>query len=276
MRPVKRQGVRASILHLAALVLALIAFAPFVWALRLSLEPSFSTAVPLLPRQPTLENFRNLLLFTPFARWVLNSLIFAGSLTVSNVLLDAAAGYVLARRRLPASDLIFTGVLALLMVPHQVTLIPLYLIINALGLVDTYAGLILPLAATSFGIFVMRQFIGRIPIEYEEAATVDGASRLRVFFSVIIPLSRPALLVVAVTTFVEAWNNFIFPLVMITRNELRTVTLGLSDFTYATLNVNWGMTMAGALLGALPAVVLFVLLNRSFMEGFSIAGGTRG
>lgn len=276
MRAVRKETVRSSILHLAAALLALIAFAPFVWALRLSLEPSFSTAVPLLPRQVTLENFRSLLLFTPFARWVLNSLIFAGSLTVSNVLLDAAAGYVLARRRLPASDLIFTGVLALLMVPHQVTLIPLYLMVNALGLVDTYAGLILPLAATSFGIFVMRQFIGRIPIEYEEAATVDGASRLRIFFSVIIPLSRPALLVVAVTTFVEAWNNFIFPLVMITRNELRTVTLGLSDFTYATLNVNWGMTMAGALLGALPAVVLFVLLNRSFMEGFSIAGGTRG
>lgn len=276
MRAVRKETVRSSILHLAAALLALIAFVPFVWALRLSLEPSFSTAVPLLPRQVTLENFRSLLLFTPFARWVLNSLIFAGSLTVSNVLLDAAAGYVLARRRLPASDLIFTGVLALLMVPHQVTLIPLYLMVNALGLVDTYAGLILPLAATSFGIFVMRQFIGRIPIEYEEAATVDGASRLRIFFSVIIPLSRPALLVVAVTTFVEAWNNFIFPLVMITRNELRTVTLGLSDFTYATLNVNWGMTMAGALLGALPAVVLFVLLNRSFMEGFSIAGGTRG
>jgi ABC-type glycerol-3-phosphate transport system permease component len=147
---------------------------------------------------------------------------------------------------------------------------------SELNLVDTYIGLILPLAANAFGIFVMRQFMLSIPTEYEEAAAIDGASRIRTFFTIILPLAKPALLVVAVTIFVETWNNFIFPLVMVTRNEMKTVTVGLADFSYATLNVNWGLTMAGSLLGALPAVILFVILNRTFMQGFSLGGGVRG
>jgi multiple sugar transport system permease protein len=102
---------------------------------------------------------------------------------------------------------------------------------------------------------------------------IDGASRIGTFFTVILPLARPALLVVAVTGFVETWNNFIFPLVMVTQNSMKTVTVGLADFSYATLNVNWGLTMAGSLLGALPAIVLFVFLQRTFMEGFSLVGG---
>ncbi|NPV54782.1 MAG: carbohydrate ABC transporter permease [Firmicutes bacterium] len=186
------------------------------------------------------------------------------------------AGYVLARQNMPGSKLMFLAVLGLLMVPSQITLVPLYLMLSKLNLVDTYTGLILPLAANAFGIFVMKQFIQSIPRDYDEAAMIDGASKFRLFLWVILPLARPALLVVAVTMFMETWNNFIFPLVMITNNQMKTVTLGLADFTYATLNVNWGVTMAGSLLGALPAILLFVVLNRYFMEGLSLGGGIRG
>lgn len=266
------------ILCAICIVLTILVIVPFIWALRISLEPTFTTAVPLVPdfQRLSLENYQHLVRNTPFPRWVLNSLIFAGFVTLFNVFLDAMAGYVLARRSLPGSNIIFVVVLALLMVPYQITLIPLYLMMSALNLVDTYIGLILPLAANAFGIFVMRQFILSIPVEYEEAAAIDGASRIRTFFTIIFPLAKPALLVVAVTIFIETWNNFIFPLVMITRNEMKTVTVGLADFSYATLNVNWGLTMAGSLLGAMPAIVLFVVLNRAFMQGFSLGGGVRG
>jgi multiple sugar transport system permease protein len=259
-------------------LLVILVLIPFIWALRISLQPTFTTAVPLIPdlTKLSLENYQHLLRNTAFPRWVLNSFIFAGFVTLFNVFLDAMAGYVLARRRLPGSNVIFVGVLALLMVPYQITLIPLYLMMSELNLVDTYIGLILPLAANAFGIFVMRQFMLSIPTDYEEAAAIDGASRIRTFFTIILPLAKPALLVVAVTIFVETWNNFIFPLVMVTQNEMKTVTVGLADFSYATLNVNWGLTMAGSLLGALPAVFLFAILNRTFMQGFSLGGGVRG
>jgi multiple sugar transport system permease protein len=266
------------IVYVTCTILAALVLIPFVWALRIALQPTFTTAVPLIPdlSKLSLENFQHLLRNTAFPRWVLNSFVFAGFVTVFNVVLDAMAGYVLARRRLPGANVIFVGVLALLMVPHQITLIPLYLMMSELNLVDTYVGLILPLAANAFGIFVMRQFILSIPTDYEEAAAIDGASRIRTFFTVIFPLARPAALVVAVTVFVETWNNFIFPLVMVTQNHMKTVTVGLADFSYATLNVNWGLTMAGSLLGAVPAIVLFLLLQRTFMEGFSLGGGVRG
>ena len=257
-------------------LLVTIVLIPFLWALSISLQSTFTTSVPIVPDVLSLENYRNLLLNTRFPRWVLNSFIFAGVVTVSNVLLDAMAGYVLARGRLPGSRFIFLGVLALLMVPHQITLIPLYLLMSELNLVDTYVGLILPLAANAFGIFVMRQYVLSIPLEYEEAATIDGASRWRIFFTVILPLARPGVMVVAVTVFMETWNNFIFPLVMVSSNEMKTVTLGLADFSYATLNVNWGMTMAGSLLGAVPAIALFVVLNRYFMKSMSFSSGVRG
>lgn len=262
--------------YTTALLLVVLVIIPFLWALRVSLEPTFSTAVSIIPKRISLVNYGQLLFYSQFPRWILNSLIFAGAVTLLNVLLDSMAGYVLARQNMPGSKLMFLAVLGLLMVPSQITLVPLYLMLSKLNLVDTYTGLILPLAANAFGIFVMKQFIQSIPRDYDEAAMIDGASKFRLFLWVILPLARPALLVVAVTMFMETWNNFIFPLVMITNNQMKTVTLGLADFTYATLNVNWGVTMAGSLLGALPAILLFVVLNRYFMEGLSLGGGIRG
>lgn len=267
-----------------ALTLALLAAAgayavavvvPFLWALRIALEPTFTLSVSFLPTGASLENFKTLLGFTGFPRWVLNSLVFAGGVTASNIVLSTTAGYALARRRLPGRNALFLAVIATMMVPGQVTLVPLYLLVNRLGLLDTFPGLILPLAASGFGIFVMRQYILRIPEEYEEAAIVDGCSRWGVFIRIVVPLARPAIFVVAISTFMNTWNEFLYPLVMTNRDAMKVVTLGLADFTYATLNVNWGLTMAGSLLGALPPLALFAAFNRHFMQGLPM-GGLRG
>ncbi|MDR7551325.1 MAG: carbohydrate ABC transporter permease [Armatimonadota bacterium] len=270
-----RRPVLTAALLAAATAYAVVVVVPFLWALRIALEPTYTMSVSLLPAAPSAENFRTLLRFTNFPRWVLNSLIFAGGVTVSNIALSTAAGYALARKRLPGREALFVAVIATMMIPGQVTLVPLYLLINRLGLLDTFPGLILPLAASGFGIFVMRQYMLQIPEEYEEAAIVDGCSRWGVFTRIVLPLARPAIFVVAVSTFMNTWNEFLYPLVMTSRDTMKVVTLGLADFTYATLNVNWGLTMAGSLLGALPPLILFAAFNRHFMQGLPM-GGLRG
>jgi multiple sugar transport system permease protein len=269
---------RLILVYCLLILMTIMVVLPFLWALRISLQRTFTTAVPLIPPAGTLTigNFVSLVIASSFPRWILNSMIVAGTVTVSNALIDSMAGYALARERLPGTEIILWAIIALLMVPHQITLIPLFLFMSRIGLVNTYIGLILPLSANAFGIFVMRQYIRAIPVDYEDAATIDGASRFATFFRVILPLAKPAVLVVVVTIFIDVWNNFIFPLVMVTSDRMKTITLGLADFTYATLNVNWGMTMAGAILGSVPALTLFVVLNRHFMEGLSFQGGIKG
>lgn len=263
------------VLLTAAVLYAAVVIAPFLWALRIALEPTFTLSVPFIPEAVSVENFRTLLGFTNFPRWVFNSLVFAGGVMASNVVLATMAGYALARRRLPGRTALFLVVIATMMIPGQVTLIPLYLLVNRLGLLDTFPGLILPLAVSGFSIFVMRQYILGIPEEYEEAAIMDGCSRWQVLVRIVVPLARPAIFVVATATFMSTWNEFLYPLVMTSQDRSKVITLGLADFTYATLNVNWGLTMAGSLMGALPPLALFAVLNRHFMQGLPM-GGLRG
>lgn len=210
---------------------------------------------------------------------MLNSVIISSTVTLDNVLIASMAGYVLARQRLMGSNLVFLLVLASQMVPYQLTLIPVYILIRNLQLLNTHLGIILPLVGSgiigAFGIFVMRQYILTIPIEYEESARIDGCSTFGVFFRVILPLCKPALVVVAVTSFIESWNNFIIPLVMVTRSPMKTVTLGIADFSLATLNVNWGATMAASLLGLIPSLVIFLLLSRYLLHGLTLYGGIK-
>jgi len=220
-------------------------------------------------------NYKHLLFRTKFPRWTINSVLVSGGATLLSVLACSMLGYVLARKRLPGSNIIFTLVLALLMVPYHILVIALYLGLSRVHLTNNLFGVILPLSANPFGVFLMRQYIMMIPSSYEEAALVDGCSRIGALFRIGLPQALPAIGILTVTMFMETWNNFILPLVMLTRDSMKTVTVGIADLAFQTLNTNGGVLMAGFLLGAMPTVLVFVLFNRYFLRGLTLHGGLK-
>lgn len=266
------------LLYIIAVSWAMIIVFPYLWALRISLIPTYTTFVSFFPQsisELSLVNYQYLLFHTHFPRWMLNSFIVSAGATFLNVVISLMLGYVLARKRLPKSDVIFAVILGLLMIPQHILIIALYLGLSKIRLTNNLLGVILPLSANPFGIFLMRQYIALIPSEYEEAAMVDGCSRIAAVFKIVLPQALPAIGVLAVTIFMETWNNFIVPLVIITRDSLKTVTVGVADLAFQTLNVNWGVLMAGSLLGAMPTVLVFVLFNQYFLRGLQLHGGMK-
>lgn len=265
-------------LYLIAIMWAVIVILPFLWALRISLIPTYTTFVSFFPKslsEVSFVNYEYLLFKTKFLRWMINSMVVSGGATLLNVLACSMLGYVLARKRLPGSNVIFTLVLALLMVPYHILVIALYLGLSKVKLTNTLFGVILPLSANPFGVFLMRQYITMIPREYEEAALVDGCSRIGALYKIVLPQALPAIGILTVTMFMETWNNFILPLVMLTKDSMKTVTVGIADLAFQTLNTNWGVLMAGSLLGAVPTVLVFVLFNRYFLRGLTLHGGLK-
>jgi len=265
-------------LYIIALIWAIMVVLPYLWALRISLIPTYTTFVSFFPEsisELSFVNYQYLLFKTQFPRWMLNSVVVSIGATLLNVVISSMLGYVLARKRLPKSNIIFGLVLASLMVPQHILIIALYLGLSKVRLTNNLLGVILPLSANPFGIFLMRQYITLIPSEYEEAALVDGCSRIGAVFRVVLPQALPAIGVLTVTMFMETWNNFIVPLVIITKDSLKTVTVGVADLAFQTLNVNWGVLMAGSLLGAMPTVLVFVLFNQYFLRGLQLHGGMK-
>jgi len=264
--------------YVLAIFWAILIILPFIWALRISLIPTYTAYVSFFPKslsELSLANYKYLLLQTKFPKWLLNSTIVSGTATFVNTIACFMLGYVLARKRLPASELLFTLVLALMMVPYQVTIISLYLGLSKVGLTNTLMGLILPMSAHPFGVFLMRQYISMIPTDYEEAALIDGASRTQALFRIVLPQTLPAIGVLLISMLIETWNNFILPLVIITRTSLKTVTVGVADLAFEILNTNWGVLMAGSLLGALPTIIIFLIFNRYFLKGLTLQGGIK-
>jgi len=187
---------------------------------------------------------------------------------------SAMAAYPLARMRFPGRNVIFMSYLATLMIPYVVLLIPSYILVSKLGWVDTYQGLVVPgLFGTPFGTFLMRQFFMTLPLELDEAALIDGASRLRVFFQIAVPLSLPAVATLSTITFVGAWNNFIWPLLVTNSEDKKLLTVGLQDFIGGTGgNTNWADLMAGSTLALLPLLVLFFAMQRFIVQGIQFTG----
>lgn len=251
---------------------------PFLWALRISLVPTYTTYVPLIPRdlsELSLENYRYLLFRTHFPKWLVNSIIVSTVSTVINTLASFLLGYALGRGKLPYSSMIFNLVLIFLMVPYQVTVVSIYIMLSRIRLTNNLLGLILPMSANPFGIFLIRQYVSMIPRDYEEAAIIDGASYPQVLFKVMFPQCLPAIGVLLVTMMIETWNNFILPLVIITRTTMKTVTLGVADLAFEILNTNWGVLMAGSLLATVPTVIIYILFNRYFLSGLTLQGGLK-
>jgi multiple sugar transport system permease protein len=259
--------------HLVLAPLALMMLVPLVWMLLTSLStlPETRRFPPGLPSSLHWENFVTTWTQSPFGHWLLNSTIVSVTCVVSNLVLCSLAGYAFARIDFPGSRILFLGILATLMVPFQVVMIPTLLIVKELGIVDSLPALIAPNLVTPFGIYLLRQFFLSLPAELEDAAMIDGAGRLRILFSIMLPLMGPPLSTVAVLTFLSTWNDFLWPLVVTSSPEVMTVQLGLATFQSAHFT-NWPVLMAGTLMSQLPVLVLFLAGQRYFVRSIATTG----
>ena len=258
---------------------AAISLFPLYWMLNTALTPSSATIkVPptLIPVPLTMENFERIFTVAPkMWRWTLNSIIIAVVSTAVHVVIDTMAGYAFAKRDFPGSKVLFVVVIASLMIPAQVTLVPQFLLITRLGLTDSYPGIILPGLADVLGIFLMKQFIQTLPTELEDAARVDGASEWQIFTKVIVPLSTPAIGVLAILSFTRYWNSFIWPLVVARSADLYTLQVGLSFVHTSEFKTEYGLMMAGAAIASLPVFIVFFAFQRYFMQGLRV-GAVKG
>jgi multiple sugar transport system permease protein len=269
----RRRWRRPSGWHLVLIPAALLMAVPLLFMLSTSLSTLAETHrfPPGLPHSAQWGNFSKAWHEVPFGRWMVNSAIVSVSCVVSNLVLCSLAGYAFARLRFPGSQLVFFAILATLMVPFQVLMIPTLLIVKYLGIVDSLPALIVPNLVTPFGIYLLRQFFLTLPVELEEAALIDGASRFRILRSVLLPLMGPPLSTVAVLTFLTVWNDFLWPLVVTSSPNTMTVQLGLATFQSAHFT-NWPVLMAATLMSQIPVMLLFLAGQRFFVSSIANTG----
>jgi len=248
---------------------------PFAWMTAVSLAPVADLSLGLPASGGlTLEHYRALFRTAAVSRYLVNSGVVALLVVGLNVATAAMVGYVLGRRRVPGERLWTLGIVATLMLPKQVLMIPLYLVLARLHLLDTYAALVLPFAVDAFSIFLVRQYVSGIPLELEEAARVDGASDWRVFRSVILPLLKPVLAVVAIQSFLTNWNSFLFPLIFVDSDRLRTLPVGLALLSQTEHSVDWSFLMAGSTVASIPVLAVFLVFQRQILSGL-LAGAEK-
>lgn len=266
------------ILGLLALLLGGIAFSlPTLYMISASLMTSqelFSTQLRLFPDVPQWQNYAQVFVNFNFGRYLMNSIIVTGTVVLLNLIFTPMVGYSLAKFDFPGKNLLFLFILATVMVPFTAILIPLFLIVRSLGWVNSYPGLIVPFAMTAFGVFLMRQFILAVPDDYIDAGRIDGASELRIFFQIVMPLIQPALVTLAIVIFVANWDEFLWMLVVTTGDALRTLPIGLAKFV-EQYRTRYELMMAGSVVSAAPVVIVFLALQRRFLEGMAGLSGLK-
>jgi multiple sugar transport system permease protein len=275
-RPARRtRGRRAKIVVTGLLaVVACVTLLPFYWMLSSSLrtmETMFSLPIDWIPYPPNWQSYVLAWQAQDFARYFLNSGFVAIAITLANLLLCSLAGYSLTKFHYRGRGIMFFAILSTMMLPLEVTMVPLFLIIKRLDWANTYQGLIVPFLVDGFGVFLMRQYMMSIPRDLIDSARIDGASELRIFWMIVLPLCKPALVALAVFTFREAWDMYIWPLIIITKDSLRTLPLGISLFM-SSYGTSWDQLMAIAVLGTLPMILLFFFLQRAFIQGIAATG----
>jgi multiple sugar transport system permease protein len=270
-----RRKVSAATIVIGAL-LAVGAFAtafPFIWMVFASVKPrSESVAYPptLLPREPTLEFFQQLFVELDFGRYLVNTFAIV-IISMAGLLLMAAAGYGFAKFQFRGRDALFFLVLITMMIPVQVTMIPTYLILNGMKLTNTLVGIALPTLVSGFSIFLFRQFMATIPTEMIEAARIDGAGEWRIFFRIILPMSRPILAVQVVLTFIAGWNSFLWPLIIANDQRLYTLSVGVALLNQQ-IATNPSLQMAASTLMVVPILIVFIVFQRYVVQGFALSG----
>ena len=263
----------------AACWLALVAGAvvmifPIYWMLATAVRPHaeiFEAVARLVPSSFSWSNFHAVLTRYPVLTWVNNSVIIAVVAVVLTVFINLLCGYTFAKFHFPGRDILFFAILGALMVPIQVILVPEFLIVSWLGLLNSHFGVILPRAAEAFGIFMVRQFMVSIPDELIEAARLDGAGEFTIFFRIVLPLSKPIIAVLVIFTFMWRWNDFAWPLVALTDQNMFTIPLGL-NLLRGEVNPDWGNVMALAILSLLPMLVIFLAFQRYLVQGIASTG----
>ncbi len=269
--------------HLVLIPATIVLIFPFAWLLITSVEtPAEALHFPpiLTPHHLDFSNYPQALQAAPFGRFFINSAVVAVTTVVANVVMCSLAGYAFARYRFAGRGLLFALMMTTLMVPFQVTMIPQYIITKWLGVnlvgefgLNHIGALIVPNAATAFGVFFLRQFFRTLPIEYEEAARVDGANRLVVFWRIVLPLAGPALSTLAALTFLDSWNSFLWPLIAVNQTNQMTLPLGLATFQSAH-STEWTLLMAGNVMSLIPIMIVFFAAQRYFVRSAAATGLT--
>ncbi|MFY9551199.1 MAG: carbohydrate ABC transporter permease [Thermoanaerobaculia bacterium] len=259
----------------AALVFgAVLALTPLVWMIAASLmRPGEASEFPppFLPSRPTLENYWDLFTRLALGRNLANSLLVAGATTLGVLFLNSMAGYAFAKLRFPGRDRLFGALVGALVIPAQVSMLPLFLMLRSLGLVNTYAGAVLPGLAGIIGIFLIRQFARSIPDDLIDAARLEGAGEFRIYWQIVLPLLRPVLATLGIVTFLATWNDFVWPLVILTDESRYTLPVALASLVGEHVP-DTELMMAGAVLTVLPVLLLFLLLQRQYVEGITLGG----
>jgi multiple sugar transport system permease protein len=260
--------------HAVLIVGALLMVVPFLWMISTSLKTEDQVFVlpPLwFPSNPVFGNYARLFTEIPFGRYLFNSGFVSIAVMAGELITSAISAFAFARLTFWGRDKIFAMYLATLMIPFHVRLIPIFLVMKFLGWLDTYYVLIVPQIFTVYGVFLFRQFFLNIPQELEDAARIDGCGHLRVLFNVILPLSGPVIATLAVFSFLNTWNDFLWPLVMTTSKDMRVLSVGLAQLQneYFTL---WTLLMSGAVLATLPTLIVFLVAQKYFVQGITISG----
>ncbi len=261
-------------LNLGLWLLAGLVAVPFLWMVTASLSPDGAALrgpLRLLPTAPTLVQYRELFGRLNFGRSLANSLTVATLLTVSSLLVNSLAGYAFAKGRFRGRNVLFTILLAALVIPGQVTMLPVFLLLRTLGMLNSYAGLVIPAAASIFGIFLIRQYCLSIPDELLESARIDGASEWLIYRKIVLPLIRPALVTLGLFTFLGAWNDFLWPLVVLSDSQLYTLPVALANLLGENAS-RVELMMAGSVVVVAPVLVVFLALQRHYIGGIMNSG----
>ena len=274
-RPPGPRRQRATWVYVVLAVGLLATLTPFIWMLLGSFKPEAELQrVPPTwwPEAPSLDNYRELFDRLDFPRFFANSALVAVAVTAGNLLFCSMVGYALAKLDFAGKRLLFGLVLGMLMVPGVVTFVPLFVLVSNLGMVNTYPGLILPFLVTPLGVFLMRQFMSGLPDELIEAARIDGAGEWKIFARVIMPLCGPALATLGILTFLSSWNNFLWPLVVAQSEDKYTLPVALALYSIGQNATNYTLLLAGSVVVIVPVIVLFVALQRYFVQGIATTG----
>lgn len=265
------------LLYLLMTLAAILFLMPVAWMLVMSILPEHEIFQPIphwIPQEPTLQNFQELFKRAeeaPVLRWFFNSVLVAGTGTVCYLLLTSMAAYAFSRLQFPGRNVLFFIVIATLIIPGQVTIIPVFLLLQKLHWFNTYYALVVPGLAGAFGVFLLRQFFLTIPKEMEEAALIDGCGRAGIYWRVVLPLGKPALATLAIFSFLGGWNDFMLPLIATNEIEMRTLPVGLTIFL-GRYSMQYGLVMATAVIATLPVLVMFLLFQRHIIRGVVLTG----
>lgn len=267
-----RRDPRTLLVYLILAAGSVVVAFPFFWMLASSLKPMTEIFdLRFLPASPTLQNYAEVLTRTRFPRWFANSLIVAAITTLSVAFFDSLVGYSLAKLRFPGRDFIFVLILATLMIPTEMLVIPWYVMSSANGWINTYWGIMFPGLITAFGIFLIRQFMSGVPDELLDAGRIDGVSEFGLYWRIALPQVKPAMAALCIFTFLGNWNAFLWPMIVIQTPDMRTLPVGIALFS-GEAGSAWNLIMASSALAIVPVLLVFVMLQRQIIEGIVLTG----